>query len=303
MKKILITGASGFLGVHLIEAILRETDHEVIALTSRPEKLRQQFPDAGNRMLIIDNADRSAITWREVDVLVNCAFPRNDDGTKMAEGLKYIADILSEAANGGVGAVINISSQSVYSQSRTEPATEETPLNLESKYAVGKYASELLTNTICADIPHTNLRLASLIGPEFDQRVTNKLIEKALAGEDLTILTGSQTYGFLDVRDAANALVVMLQTDTSGWAEVYNLGTNELYHLEDIAEIICSIYNENCNKSIGFNITYSEKQFNSSLDVSKFQKYFQWNNLTPLYETLKWIFDYKNKNLYIMKGI
>ena len=41
MKKILITGASGFLGVHLIEAIIRETDHEVIALTSRPEKLRQ----------------------------------------------------------------------------------------------------------------------------------------------------------------------------------------------------------------------------------------------------------------------
>ena len=294
MKKILITGASGFLGKQLIEAILRETDYDIIALTSRPEKLRQQFPDAGDKLLIIDNADRSAITWREVDVLVNCAFPRNDDGIKMAEGLKFIADILSESANGGVGAVINISSQSVYSQSRTEPATEETPLNLESKYAVGKYASELLTNTVCAGIPHTNLRLASLIGVGFDQRVTNKLIDKVLTGDDLTITVGNQYYGFLDVRDAALALVAVITNDSGTWNEVYNLGTNEINTLEEITELICNIYRESFNIQKTFQTEFSEKVINSTLNCEKFYDQFHWSPCYTLLPTLQWIFDYKN---------
>ncbi len=203
---ILLTGAGGFLGKHLLEVLLSQTDHSVIVLTSQGKNLCGMFPAEENRLTVVPTEQFTSLPFAEIDVLVNCAFPRNEDGTKMAEGLRFIAEILNAAVDGGVGAVINISSQSVYSQQRTEPAAEDTPLNLEGKYAVGKYAAELLTNTLCAAIPHTNLRLASLIGAGFDQRVPNKLIAKALAGEELKVLTGPQYYGFLDVRDAADAI-------------------------------------------------------------------------------------------------
>ena len=80
------------------------------------------------------------------------------------------------------------------------PATEETSLNLETKYAVGKYATELLVNKICRNIPHTNLRMASLIGEGFEQRITNKLVAKAILGGDLDIIGGETTIWLLKCR-------------------------------------------------------------------------------------------------------
>ena len=293
---ILLTGAGGFLGTHLLEIILLQTDHSVIALTSQGDNLCKMFPSAGNRLTVIPTEQFASLPFSEIDMLVNCAFPRNEDGTKMAEGLRYIADLLKAAVDGGVRAVINISSQSVYSQQRTEPATEETPLNLEGKYAVGKYAAELLTNTLCAAVPHTNLRLASLIGAGFDQRVPNKLIAKALAGEDLKVLSGPQFYGFLDVRDAADAITMVINSDPTAWTEVYNLGTNEAYTLENIAKQVVEVYNQNFSVNIRYRTEPSDKPFNSALNSRKFNETFHWSPRHPLHDTIRWIFEQKTKS-------
>lgn len=61
------------------------------------------------------------------------------------------------------------------------PADENTVLCLESKYAVGKYATELLVNAICGKaVLHTNIGLASLIGAGFDQRIVNKMVNQII---------------------------------------------------------------------------------------------------------------------------
>ncbi len=288
--RVLVTGASGFLGRFLLDELLKKSEHTIIALTSQTEKLEMMFPSYDDRLVIASSEKFATLDYNEIDVLVNCAFPRNEDGSKMAEGLRFIAELLKTAADGGVGAVINISSQSVYSQQRTEPATEETPLNLASNYAVGKYASELLTNKICADIPHTNLRMASLIGAGFDQRVPNKLINMVLAGEELKILTGTQYYGFLDVRDAASAINGVIKSDPTVWSEVYNLGANEAYTLENIAQQVVSIYNQKFSADVTYKTELSDKQFNSDLNSSKFCNVFHWIPLYSLQNTLEWIF-------------
>lgn len=290
---ILLTGAGGFLGTHLLEVLLSRTEHSVIALTSKGNNLCEMFPFAGNRLTVVPTEQFASLPFAEIDVLVNCAFPRNEDGTKMAEGLRFIAELLKAAVDGVVGAVINISSQSVYSQQRIELATEETPLNLETSYAVGKYSTELLTNTLCAAIPHTNLRLASLIGAGFDQRVPNKLVAKALAGEDLKVLSGPQYYGFLDVRDAADAITVVINSDPMTWAEVYNLGTNEAYTLEDIAKTVVEIYNQKFSANITYHTEPSDKPFNSALTCRKFNETFHWALRHSLSDTIRWIFDQK----------
>ena len=289
--KILVTGASGFLGRFLLTELLKNRENTIIALTSKTEKLSSLFSSNNNRLVVFSSEKFESLDYNKIDILVNCAFPRNEDGIKMVEGLHFITGLLKAAAEGGVGAVINISSQSVYSQQRTEPATEETPLDLESKYAIGKYAAELLTNAICAGIPHTSLRLASLIGAGFDQRVTNKLIDKALCGEELIVLSGPQYYGFLDVRDAADAITAVINSDPVNWSEVYNLGTNEAYTLEDIAKTVVEIYNQKFSANISYKTDPSEKFLNSALNCQKFNKDFHWTPRHTLNDTIEWIFE------------
>ena len=217
--KILLTGAGGFLGRHIIEKSFNNKNINVIAMSSREELQNVQE----SNVFFLSNTDAFNIKWNDIDVLINCAFPRNVEGKQMALGLDFTKNVLEKATKDGVGSIINISSQSVYGSKRTEVANECTMLNLESKYAVGKYAVELMTNCICKGIRHTNIRLASLIGPGFEQRLVNKFVKQSIEEKKLDLIGGKQRYGFLDVRDAAQG-IIKLALNNDKWDEVYNLG-------------------------------------------------------------------------------
>lgn len=264
---IVITGASGFLGRNLLNK-LKETQHNVYALTSRPDEIKREMSNI-NKIIFIHRNRYADIPWEKIDVLINCAFPRNTDGIMMAEGLKYIQNILLFAVEQGVKSVINISSQSVYSQKRKEAATEETPLDLETKYAVGKYATELITNSICRRIRHTNIRLASLIGPEFEQRLVNKLVRQAMDGDDLNIVGVEQYFGFMDVDDASNAILKVAEDD-SEWDENYNLGIEGVYSIVELAQNIKEIVNNKISVVVENSDTYINSNINAKLFYTHF---------------------------------
>ena len=284
--KIVISGAGGFLGTHLIRELLAETEDTLVALTSKPDRLA-----ASGRLLPVHRDAFRTIDWATVDVLVNCAFPRNADGASLAAGMEYVSALLRSAVQGGVHSVINISSQSVYSQCREKPASEEDELSLESKYAVGKYASELLTEGLCSALPHTSLRMASLIGAHFDQRLVNKFVLQALGGQDLNITGGSQIFGFLDVRDAASGILSVLKARPSAWKPVYNLGTEEAYTLAHIAKTVCAMSGEFGERSIEFHLEPSEAAQNTSMNCSRMYEDFGWKARYRLADSVKWIYE------------
>ncbi|MCC8135801.1 MAG: NAD(P)-dependent oxidoreductase [Ruminococcus sp.] len=286
--EIAITGAGGFLGTELLRQLSAFKDITVTAFTFDFERERTTFIRSEN-IFPVDNGEAADFDFSDTDVLINCAFPRNADDAGFAEGLIFLQRVIEKAASDGVGAVINISSQSVYSQQRREPANEDFPIITESKYAVGKYFSELFVNSVCRKIRHTNLRMASLIGAGFNQRITNKFAMRVRDGEQITISGGNQLFGFLDVRDAASGIIAAALSDC-GWAEAYNLGTNEAYRLLDIAAEAVSV-----GRSFGYSApdpisNESENWQNSALDCNKFQNEFSWHPKYDLKATLSEIF-------------
>lgn len=282
--KIILTGAGGFLGRNLVPMLL-EHRQEVVALTSQKEKLLAAF---GHDPLF-SVSDRVP---EDADVLLNCAFPRIANGEQMARGLDYIADVFCQAKAAEIGAVINISSQSVYSEHRPSAAVETMTAGLESLYAVGKYGVELLTNSLFADRPHTNLRMASLIGPGFDQRLPNVFAKQVLAGNDLRIVDSEQVFGYLDVRDAAEAItrVVMRAADRPDWEEVYNLGTSKAYTLQEIAETVAKLGAEFCGREIRITVSGTAERKSSEVDPERFCDAFSWKPCYSLEQSVRSIF-------------
>jgi len=236
-KKVVVTGSSGFLGRHLVDRLKNEDGWIVFALSSKGEELQKRNTLSNLRYCRKDLSPEAAREVFRGAVVVNCAFPRNSTGAEMADGLRYVRDLFESAVRSGVSALINISSQSVYSAKREAPATEEEPLSLDSPYAVGKYAAELMLESVCREsgVRCTNVRLASLIGPGFDQRIVNRLIQRALGGEPLSVNRSGQRFGFLDVEDAVSALVSLLKTDPALWRPVYNVGSGSGCSVEEIA--------------------------------------------------------------------
>lgn len=248
MRTIVITGSGGFLGRNLLKEF--NDGVRVIAASSK----HPYYNEKCNRFEPICNAQLKTLEWDNVDVLINCAYPRGSNGAEIADGLDFIQSVLTCAVDGGVKSVINISSQSVYSQKRTESATEETKPCLESPYAIGKYASELLTNSICSQIRHTNLRMASLLGVGFEPRLVNRFIRKALVGEPITITGGSQVFGYMDVRDASSA-IAQIATSEFEWKNCYNLGPQEELTLIEIVKKIERALFERTGRSIAFKVS------------------------------------------------
>ena len=287
--KIAVTGAGGFLGTELLRQMSERKDITVYAFTFDFERNRETYISSDN-IITLDNSEASAYDYSDIDVLINCAFPRNVSDDTFAKGLDFIQAVIEKAVSDKVGSVINISSQSVYSQVRKEPASEKDSVILESKYAVGKYCSELFVNTVCRNIRHTNLRMASLIGAGFNQRITNKFALKTVKGEQISIMGGKQLFGFLDVRDAADGIITVALSENE-WAEVYNLGSDEAYTLLGIAESAVET-----GRKFGYTapvpIVSGEGEWqNSSLKCSCFRNRFGWKNKYSLADTLNAIYE------------
>ena len=268
-KKIVITGASGFLGRHLVERLKEDSQYEVYALSSKPDELEHSL--GGENVVYVYKNDLRAEMLKD-SIVINCAYPRNSTGTVIADGLRYIQKVFEAAVESEAKAIINISSQSVYSQQRTEAATEETPACLESPYAVGKYAVELMLESICkgSKTRYTSLRMASLIGPGFDQRIVNRFVKQALETGKLTVKKNQQRFGFFDVEDAVSGILAMLETDVDIWKPVYNLGCVGAYTLIEIAETVKDVM----DKSVEMEVIYGDEVGNSELNVDLFNRDF-----------------------------
>lgn len=291
MNRMIVSGASGFLGSMIIKRAIDLKNINIIAITSRPREASRIF-GRNCRVVMLDDFLNGGFQFLHDDIFINCFFPTNADGYRMADGLEKGFKLMTAANDCGVGAFINISSQSVYESRRMQPANENAVLSLETGYAVGKYCSEVFCRQVFKEIPYTNIRLASLLGVGYDQRIINRMVDQALRGMELKIWGGMQRYGFLDVRDAADGLIRMAMSAPSYWKPQYNLGRMENYTLIEIADnIVEQLRSRGVISS--YVIEKGTDMRNSSIDSSQFMKDFRWEPEIPLVQTIADIIESK----------
>lgn len=274
------------MGRALVERLLSFTANDIVAVTSKSHL----GGCSGSRLIVANSANWEQIVDEvsKASIVVNCAFPRNVDGTTMASGLRYIDRIFSIVGMNRNCALINISSQSVYSQRDPIPANEESDVCLESSYAVAKYATELLLDARCRNNQRTNIRLASLIGPGFNQRVVNKMVMKALRGETISVLENGSRFGYLDVRDAAEAIAALcMKANDAHWKRTYNVGTSAEYSLTEIARLVRKVCERRHNIEIELSIKKSKRPaVYSQICASQFTALTGWLPKYSLEETI-----------------
>jgi UDP-glucose 4-epimerase len=253
----LVTGGAGFVGSHLVEALLSEQCQRIIVIDNmirgRPENLASAV--ASGRVRLIDGDIRDLPLMRQLvadsDVVFHQAALRI---THCAGEPQLALDVMVDAAFQlfsmcaalGVRKVVAASSASVYGMADVFP-TKEThhPYNDCTLYGAAKMFNEGLLRAFhdMYGIDYVALRYFNVYGPRMDifgkyTEVLVRWMERADAGlPPLMFGDGLQTMDFIHVRDVARANILAARGATG--AAVFNIGSGTETNLTGLARAVC----------------------------------------------------------------
>ena len=256
MKRVLITGAAGFLGSHLCDRFIKE-GYYVIGMdnliTGRLENIEHLF---GNENFHFVNHDVSNFVHvpGELDYILHFASPASPiDYLKipiqtLKVGSLGTHNLLGLAKAKGARMIIASTSE-VYGDPMVHPQTEDywgnvNPVGPRGVYDEAKRFQEAITMAYHRyhGVETRIVRIFNTYGPRMrlnDGRVLPAFIGQALRGEDLTVFgDGSQTRSFCYVDDLVEGIFRLLMSDH---AEPVNVGNPDEITISQFAEEIIKL--------------------------------------------------------------
>ncbi|AGB31234.1 NAD-dependent epimerase/dehydratase [Natrinema pellirubrum DSM 15624] len=243
---VLVTGGAGFIGSHLVDALVPHNEVRVLDdfSTGNPAHL----PDDAT-VIVGDVGDPIALqeAARGVDVIFHHAAvvsvtqsvdnPRQSNQTNLEAGLLVLEQARQEDAR-----VVVASSAAVYGHPAELPVSETAPTDPTSPYGVQKLALDEYARLYAElyDLPTVALRYFNVYGPRQQgpySGVISTFLEQARADEPITIEgDGQQSRDFVHVSDVVRANLRAAVTDAVG--EAYNIGTGERTTIRELAETV-----------------------------------------------------------------
>jgi NAD dependent epimerase/dehydratase len=250
-----VTGADGFIGSHLTEALVRQ-GFKVRAFTYYNSFnswgwLDQCSEDVKGHFEVFPGDIRDPYGVREamkgcdavlhLAALIAIPFSYHSPDTYVDTNIKGTLNVLQAARDLGVGRIIHTSTSEVYGTARFVPITEEHPLQGQSPYSATKIAADQLAYSFHSsfDLPVVTVRPFNTYGPRQSARAVIPTIITQIANGERSIKLGAitPTRDFSYVQDTVAGFIAVLNGDR-GLGEVINIGSNFEISIIDTAQLI-----------------------------------------------------------------
>jgi UDP-glucose 4-epimerase len=300
--KALVTGGAGFIGSHVVDALVARGD-EVTVLDDLSTGKRENLNDAlekGAQLEMTDVRDAGAVSLlvsrtkpdvifhlaAQIDVRKSVANPAHDADINV-EGT---INVLGAAQAYGVPRIVNTSSGgAIYGEGRQIPAPEDHPVAPEAPYGLSKFCAEQYCEifTRLHGLSTVSLRYGNVYGPRQDPLgeagVVAIFCGHLLEKERSTIFgSGEQTRDYVYVDDVVDANLRAAESDVMG---PINIGLGVEKSVLDIVEVMKSLA-EN-----GFDVEHAPERPGEvqriALDHSRAREELGWDPKVELEEGLK----------------
>jgi NAD dependent epimerase/dehydratase len=258
VKKVLVTGADGFIGSHLTEALVR-AGHTVRAFVLYNSFgswgwLDQCDADVKGQFEVVAGDVRDAYAVRaamkgcegvlHLAALIAIPYSYYSPDSYVDTNIRGTLNIVQAARDLGVAKVVHTSTSEVYGTARFVPITEEHPLHGQSPYAASKIGADQIAMSFYASFgtPVTTLRPFNTYGPRQSVRAVIPSIISQIANGQRQIRLGAltPTRDFNYVADTAAGFVAALDSETA-IGEVLNLGSNFEISIGETARAIADV--------------------------------------------------------------
>jgi dTDP-glucose 4,6-dehydratase len=249
-RRVLVTGAGGFIGSHLVERLV-DLGADVRALVEYNSLgswgWLDESPVRGDiEVLLGDVRDRDstivAAAGRDVvfHLAALIAIPWSYDAPAAYVETNVVGtlNVLRAAEKAGVERVVHTSTSEVYGTARYVPIDEAHPLQAQSPYAASKIGADKIAEAFCLSfgLPVATLRPFNTYGPRQSARaVIPTIITQLLAGESIALGNLSPTRDFTYVTDTVEAFVKVVDV-AEAVGRVLNVGTGREIAIGDLVE-------------------------------------------------------------------
>lgn len=258
MKKILVTGADGFIGSHLTEALVR-AGHDVRAfvqynsfntwgwLDHCAEDVKGKFD-----LFAGDVRDPHGVrrAMKDCDAVLHLAaliaipYSYHSPDTYVDTNIKGTLNVVQAARDLGAAKVIHTSTSEVYGTAQFVPITEDHPLQGQSPYSASKIGADQIAMSFYSSfaVPVTIIRPFNTYGPRQSARAVIPTIITQIANGKRQIKLGAvhPTRDFNYVADTVAGFMSVLKSDKA-IGEVINIGSNFEISIGDTVRVIAEI--------------------------------------------------------------
>jgi len=261
-KKILITGADGFIGSHLTEELIRQ-GYDVRAFVYYNSFnswgwLDQSSPKIKGNLDVfagdirdphgIKEAMKGCTHVLNLAALIAIPYSYHSPDTYVDTNIKGTLNVVQAARELDIEKVVHTSTSEVYGTAQYVPIDEDHPLQGQSPYSASKIGADQMALSFYRsfDTPVSIIRPFNTYGPRQSARAVIPTIIGQLAGGKSTIKLGaiSPTRDFNYVKDTVNGFISVMNSDKSV-GEVINIGSNYEVSIGETAEMIADIMNVN----------------------------------------------------------
>lgn len=255
---VLVTGADGFIGSHLCEALIKKGHHvRAFVLYNSFNSwgwLDNAAPDIRNSIDVFagDIRDPHGVktAMKNCDAVLHLAsliaipYSYHSPDTYIETNVRGTLNVLQAARELAIQRVIHTSTSEVYGTARFVPMTEDHPLQGQSPYSASKIGADQLAYSFYAsfDLPVVIIRPFNTYGPRQSARAVIPTIITQIASGHSVIKLGaiSPTRDFNYVSDTVDGFISALESQI-GVGEVIQLGSNFEISIGDTAQLIAEL--------------------------------------------------------------
>lgn len=242
MKKVLVTGAGGFVGRHVIE-YLQNQGYDVIGML-REKKEGFQFP------FIIHDLVKPIMISDSFDVIVHAAgslpYNQKDFREFKKNNIDSMNNIIVFAKEKNIKRVIYLSTIGVHGEFRKDIINENSDIINQDYYGLTKYVAELLLRSE-DHIESISIRMPGIIGLGASGGWLPNIVEKFKRNEDVTIYSPTfKTKNFVYIQDLVNFIETLIETEKFE-KNVVMLACSKGETIQDIVQKIKNIMNSTSN--------------------------------------------------------
>lgn len=253
-KRVLVTGAGGFIGSHLVEALLHEGARvrAFVRYTSRNDLglLKLLSPEDLPSLEIIggdlrdEHAMYDAVKGCDLvfhlGALISIPYSYVHPAEVASTNFMGTLNVLMACREHGVKRLVHTSTSEVYGTARQAPISESHVLQGQSPYSASKIGADKLVESFVAaySLPAVTVRPFNTFGPRQSARaVIPTIITQALAKDEIKLGNLSTTRDFTFVTDTVNGFLRAAEAQGVEGG-VFNLGTGEEISIGDLAQRI-----------------------------------------------------------------